>query len=106
MHIFSSSNGLRFASLLGLVFIFSGATHAQTVVFKQPPVALQSCPYDAKTLEAKIMELKNVNDQLANRAMMLQVQVAAMKVATIKTHRTTQYCKRWKHHRCTWLARK
>jgi hypothetical protein len=106
MHSLSVSNSCRIASLLALVLAISVTAHSQTVVFKQPPAAVQSCPYDAKALEEKILELKNVNTQLANRAKMLEVQVATMKVVTVKKHRTAQYCKRWNHHRCTWLVRK
>jgi hypothetical protein len=106
MHSLSFSNNLRIASLLVVVLAISGMAHSQTVVFKQPPAAPQSCPYDAKALEEKITELKNLNVQLANRAKTLEVQVAAMKVVTVRKHRTAQYCKRWNHHRCTWLVRK
>jgi hypothetical protein len=106
MDIQSVNISPRVMVLLGLVFASSEIAQAQTVVFKQPPVASQSCAFDTKALLAKILELKNVNAQLANRAMALEGQVAAMKVVSVKKTRTTQYCKRWKHHKCTWLVRR
>jgi hypothetical protein len=102
----SISNGLGPAILAVFTLTCSSVSQAQTVVFKRPPAVSQSCPYDAMALQAKIMELKNINEQLANRAKMLEVQVAAMKVVNVKPRKQAQVCKRWKNHRCTWLVRR
>jgi hypothetical protein len=99
--------GLRIAVFLVLMFAASEMAQAQTVVFKQPVTVPQSCPFVAKALEARVIELKNVNAQLALRARQLEIQVAALKVVSVKKpKKQAQYCKRWKHHRCTWLARR
>jgi hypothetical protein len=106
MHILSHNYGLKAAAVFALIFADAGTANSQTVLFKQPALA-KSCTVDASALEAKIAELKNVNAQLANRAKLLEVQVAAMKVVVLPVkHGKSQYCKRWKNRRCTWLVRR
>lgn len=106
MYILSRHNGLKAAALLVFIFANTGEVNSQTVLFKQPALP-KTCTVDSSILEAKIIELKNVNAQLANKAKQLQVQVAAMKVAVAPVRRgKSQYCKRWKNHKCTWLARR
>ena len=103
MNISSFKNGLKAVSLMAF-FVVSPAAAQETVVFKRPPPAISECIYDAKALEARIMELQNINAQLANRAKTLEVQVAAMKTVDVTKHKKVQVCKRWKHHKCTWLV--
>lgn len=106
MSILSRRSGLKVAALLALIIVNAGSGNSQTVLFKQPALP-KTCTVDSSILEAKIIELKNVNAQLANKAKQLQVQVAAMKVAVAPVRRgKSQYCKRWKNHKCTWLARR
>ena len=98
-----------FTSRLGAVafmaFLLASPAMAQeTVVYKRPPPAINQCVYNAKALEAKIVELQNINMQLTNRAKTLEVQVAAMKAVVVVKHKKVQVCKRWNHHRCTWLV--
>ena len=106
MRILPKHYRLAIVTAVALLVAGAGLAGAQTVVFKQAPAGSSACTYDVKLFLAKIEELKNVNAQLANRAKMLEVQVAAFKVVNVKKHKTAQYCKRWKHHRCTWLARR
>ena len=109
MQSLSIRAGLRLLAFLALLFVLTDVAQAQTVVFKQPASVPQSCPLVARMMEAKIIELRNVNSQLASRARQLEIQVAALKVARgtpAKPKRQAQYCKRWKHHRCTWLVRR
>ncbi len=107
MRILMGRMALKIVVLLGLAFGASQMAVAQTVVFKQPVSVPQACPFVAKALEAKVIELKNVNAQLALRARQLEIQVAALKVVSVKKQKKrAQYCKRWKNHRCTWLARR
>ncbi len=106
MRILSKQYRLAVFAAVALLVAGAGLAGAQTVVFKQAPAGPGACTYDVKLFLAKIEELKNVNAQLANRAKMLEIQVAAIKVVNVKRHKSAQYCKRWKHHRCTWLARR
>ena len=99
----SFKSGLKAATLLAFI-LASPAVAQETVVFKRPPPAVSECIYDSKALEAKIMELQNINAQLANKAKVLEIQVAAMKTVNVVKHKKIQVCKRWNHRRCTWLV--
>ena len=106
MQILSRHNGLKAAILFVITFANMGLGNSQTVLFKQPALP-KTCATEASALEAKIAELKNVNAQLANKAKLLEVEVAAMKVAVAPVkHGKSQYCKRWENHKCTWLVRR
>lgn len=84
------------------LFLASSTVAQETVVFKQPPTALEVCTYDAKLLEAKIAELQNINAQLAAKARALEVPVVPVVAKRVAKPRKTQVCKRWKPHKCTW----
>ena len=103
MNIFSFRSVLKAAALIAFL-LASPAMAQETVVFKRPPPKLEVCTYTAKALQAKITELQNINAQLANRAKSLEVQVAALKTMNVVKHKKVQVCKRWNHHRCTWLV--
>ena len=103
MNVSSLTGGLRAVTLMALL-LACPAMAQETVVYKRPPPAINQCVYNAKALEAKITELQNINMQLTNRAKALDVQVAAMKMVNISKHKKVQVCKRWNHHRCTWLV--
>jgi hypothetical protein len=105
VQILSRHNGLKAAILFVIAFANTELANSQTVLYKQTALP-KTCTIEASALEAKIAELKNVNAQLANKAKLLEVKVAAMKVAVAPVkHRKSQYCKRWKNHKCTWLVR-
>ena len=103
MNVPSFTSGLGAVAFVALL-LANPAAAQETIVYKRPPPAINQCVYNAKALEAKITELQNINMQLTNRAKVLEVQVAAMKAVNVVKHKKVQVCKRWNHHRCTWLV--
>jgi hypothetical protein len=105
MSVLTRNISFSVAISLSLIFASSSLALAQTVVFKQPPAVPQAAPEDIEILQAKILELKNINAQLAERAKSLEVLIAGMKVApAAKPRKKKQVCRRWKNHKCNWLV--
>jgi hypothetical protein len=105
MSIWARSSNFGIAVFLTFILAAPGTAISQTVVFKRPAAIPQAAPEDIDTLRAQILELKNINAQLAQRAKSLETQIAAMKVApAAKPQKRKQVCRRWKNHKCNWLV--